>query len=135
MSFVLQVGVSGIDELDRALGSLARAEYRTRALRRCAEEVARAARGSFRQTGGDPAPDRLTSRTGELEGSIRISEDDRPRSVAVGTDLFWARFHEEGLGRFRKRAFLAPALESSAAGFRALFEQEIAAEIARLGLA
>jgi len=135
MPFVLQASVSGLAELDQALGELARGEYRTRALRRCAEAVAAAARGSFRQSGGAPAPDVLTSRTGELEGSIRISEDDRPRSVAVGTDLFWARFHEEGLGRFRQRAFLAPALEESAGGFRALFEEEIETTIAGLGLA
>ena len=58
-----------------------------------------------------PRPRRLDRVTGELSRSIVRDERKLEEFVGVGTELFWAEFHEVGLGRFRKRPFIEPAVD------------------------
>lgn len=76
-----------------------------------------------------PHPSKLTSRSGELRRSLGVTRgSDRsglPRYIDVGSDLVYARVHELGLGRFPKRAFLAPAVAAVSPKFEGLLLAEL----------
>jgi hypothetical protein len=60
-----------------------------------------------------PLADRLTNRSGGrgLVGSMGIDRRPLPKAIEIGTHLTYGAVHEEGRGRYPRRAFLAPALE------------------------
>ncbi len=60
-----------------------------------------------------PRPRKLDEVTGALARSIRLDKSELPTAIEIGTPLFWAEFHEFGLGRFRKRPFVVPAMEEA----------------------
>lgn len=58
-----------------------------------------------------PRPQELDLVTGELYRSIEA--ESALRFVEAGTDLPWLELYELGIGRFRQRAAVLPALEGS----------------------
>lgn len=62
-----------------------------------------------------PRPRFLGEVTGELRRSPTSDRSGLPFSLEVGFPgrMFWIEFHEFGLGRFRKRSVVLPALEDA----------------------
>lgn len=60
-----------------------------------------------------PRPRRLGQVTGETARSLQSDRSELPRAIETGIPraLFWVDVHEEGLGRWPRRAFIEPALE------------------------
>ncbi len=65
------------------------------------------------RTKSPPLPSRLTNRSGGrgLVGSIAVDRKPLPAAIEVGTRFVYGPIHEEGLGGYPVRAFLAPALK------------------------
>jgi len=68
-------------------------------------------------------PFRLTSRHGGsgIVGSISVNTRALPTAIEVGSDKVYAPIHELGLGRYPKRAFLAPAVDATEHRFPEMF--------------
>lgn len=81
---------------------------------------------------GPPRAGKLTSRTGSLRRSLGFGKDAnaldavdqrglRRNFVEGGSDLVYARVHEEGIGVHPPRPFLAPGLEDATRQFESIF--------------
>ena len=108
----LRVSIVGTKRLERALKRMDPKEN-ARILRSSLREMAKdllknAAMKQIAHGRGKaaPLPTRLTNRHGGrgLVGSIRINEAPLPRAIEVGTDLAYGAVHEEGRGRYPRRA-------------------------------
>jgi len=132
MPVAMHANVTGAREWLRALNRLSPKEHQeitARSLVECGLLVQRNAAMKQIMGGGQkakgvhlkPHPTRLTSRTGTLRRSISTNRQPLPLAVEVGTDLIYGRVHELGLGRFPKRAFLAPAVEAEEDKFPRIF--------------
>lgn len=73
---------------------------------------------------GPVQPSQLTNRSFALRNSIKIDFAGLPEFAEVGSDtpaVPYASIHEFGLGRFKKRAFMAPALDAISPQIPAIF--------------
>jgi len=68
-----------------------------------------------------PDPKHLTARIGNLRRSIGPDLRPLPFAIEVGTELFYGKIHELGLGRYPERPFLSPAIEKVAPKFEDIF--------------
>ncbi|GAF94971.1 unnamed protein product, partial [marine sediment metagenome] len=100
-----------------------------RALVDAGKHVQGVARKEIRSGAGPPRHGTLTTRSGGLRRSIQLDRGPLPNAIDVRSDKFWALFHEEGLGRYPKRPFMAPALGKSEKEVGRIFEAELAKEL------
>ena len=155
MPLAVSMHVQGIDELHEKLARISPRKnggaWVRRALEICADSVQAIAakemiiqgsrfRGSAGPRGGKGKlmdasvhPTMLTSRHGGagIVGSIRVNKSPLPRAIEIGSDKAYAPLHELGLGRYPKRAFLAPALEKASKEFSRIFAKELGRELAK----
>ena len=74
-----------------------------------------------------PRPEKLGVVTGRLLTSIKTRVFESGKSVVgeIGTNVIYARRHEEGTGGMPKRAFLQPSLQDNLEAIKAAIEQQI----------
>jgi len=148
MPVALSIGIEGLDKLYDKLERIAprrageawvRRALVTSAMRvqeiAASEMIIRGGRiGAGRKKTDAPAdPERLTSRTGRLRGSIRVNRSPLPKAIDIGSDVAYAPVHELiGVGRARtKRPFLQPALDKASKEFSRIFAKELGRDLAR----
>jgi phage gpG-like protein len=126
----IRVSVVGTKELKRKLAKLNPGQNKrimVKSLTDCAVEIqADATLNQIRGGRGfkfkaydkrDVLATKLTSRTGDLIGSIGLNKRPLPGAIEVGTHLVYGAMHEQGLGRMKKRPFLEPALDKVGSKF------------------
>jgi hypothetical protein len=140
MVIALKVEVTGIEKLNQGLARLTPKKHKeimSGALMDCAKLVMINAKDRQIRKGGRVAtkgprggrvlksigvhPTMLTSRSGDLRESIDIDRQPLPFAIDIGTHFGYGAIHEQGLGNYPVRAFLAPAVKEEEGRFPKVF--------------